>query len=238
MKDINHHLFYSNNITNDTISLDKTETNHAVSVLRINPGQQIQITDGNGTIYNCQCTNITTQSAFCQIITKTAVPKITPELTLLVGLPDKDPFEMILEHAAALGVFRVVPLVMDHCRKPWWESWGKLRERFMAKMVVSMKQCLYPYIPLLDEPLSLNDIIDKCEKPIVVADQHGEKISNVDLSLHKKLTCLVGPPGGLSVDEMVLLKSRGSLPVKIAPNRLKTELAVTVFCSWVTATCM
>ncbi|MDR3012848.1 MAG: RsmE family RNA methyltransferase [Chitinispirillales bacterium] len=231
MKNIDHHLFYSDNITDDTVFLNDSETNHAISVLRIKIGQQIQITNGKGTIYDCLCVDITRQSLSCRIINKTTIPKITPELTLLAGLPDKDPFETILEHTTAIGVSRVIPLIMDHCRKPWWSSWEKSYERFKAKMIVSMKQCLYPYLPKLDAPLSLQEVIDMYENPIIVADQHGKPLHNADLPAHSAIICLVGPPGGISANEHKLLKDRNSLFVKIAPTRLKTELAATVLCS-------
>jgi 16S rRNA (uracil1498-N3)-methyltransferase len=150
---------------------------------------------------------------------------------LLAGIPDKEHFETILEHAAALGVSRIVPLVMDHCRKPWWESWDKQLERFAAKMIVSMKQCLYPYIPKLDAPTLLHNIIDTCERPIIIADQHGKNLRDDDLSIYQKLTCLVGPPGGVSADELKLLEPYNPSLIRIAPTRLRTELAATVICS-------
>ena len=236
MRDSEHHLFYSDNITGNIVQLDNNESNHALAVLSVKSGQRIQITDGSGAIYECQCTNQKPPLS-CEILKKTIVPKITPELTLLVGIPYKENFEIILEHATALGVARIVPLVMEHCRKPWWESWDKQRQRFASKMVVSMKQCLYPYIPRLDAPTSLEKILDTCEKPLIVAEQNGKVLRDEDISHHKKLSCLIGPPGGLSNNELTIIESyrqqnaNSILTVKIAPSRLRTELAATVLCS-------
>jgi len=237
MRDSEHYLFFSDDINGDIIRLDAGESNHAVSVLRMKAGQHIQITNGNGAIYDCQCTNISKQQVSCEISDKTIIPKITPELTLLVGIPDREHFETILEHVTALGVSRIVPLVTEHCRKPWWESWDKLCMRFTSKMIVSMKQCLYPYIPQLDKPTSLEEAIETCEKPLLVADQNGKILCDSDISPHKKLSCLIGPPGGLSADESAIIESYRQrsavqiLTVNIAQSRLRTELAATVLCS-------
>jgi len=231
MRDSEHYLFYSDSITGDTVVLDSGESSHAVSVLRIKPGQRIQVTNGSGIIYECECVDISKQSVSCKIQNKTVVPMIAPDLTLLTGLPDKEHFETILEHATALGVARITPLVMDHCRKPWWESWDKLLPRFMSKIIVSMKQCQYPHIPMLDAPVSLDKIIDTCDKPLIVADQHGKKICGADISPYKKLSCLVGPPGGMSAKELKLLESYEPLVRTISSTRLRTELAATVICS-------
>jgi len=237
MRDSEHHLFYSDNITGNIVQLDNSESNHALSVLRVKSGQHIQITDGSGAIYECQCTNIQKPPLSCEILNKTIVSKIIPELTLLVGIPDKEHFETILEHATALGVARIVPLVTEHCRKPWWESWDKQRQRFASKMVVSMKQCMYPYIPQLDKPISLEEAINNCEKPLIVAEQNGRVLRDEDISHYKKLSCLIGPPGGLSNNELTMIESykqknaNSILTVKIAHSRLRTELAATVLCS-------
>jgi len=233
MKDCEHYLFYGNDIAGNTVRLDISESNHAVSVLRVKKDQRLQVTDGNGAVYDCRCMDITRQSVSCEIIGKSIIPRIAPELILLVGIPDREHFETVIEHATALGVSRIVPLVMDHCRKPWWESWEKQRRRFASKMVVSMKQCLYPYIPQLDAPTSLGSVIDTCEKPLIVADQCGKVLRDADLSLFRnnKIYCLVGPPGGISENESKILNFHETLTIKIAPTRLRTELAATILCS-------
>jgi len=244
VRDREHYLFYTNNIIrqndygNDvidtTLTLDSGESNHAVSVLRIKTGQHIQITDGNGAIYNCQCAEINKRSVSCKLIGIQHIPRIIPKLTLLIGLPDKDRFETIIEQAAALGVSRIIPIAADHCRKPWWESWDGLRQRFLSKMIVSMKQCLYPYLPQLDTPTPLREAVAERAEILIAADQHGKRLSDADILPHKKISCLIGPPGGLSDEESAFLKSYTAIPVttvKIASTRLRSELAATVLCS-------
>jgi len=233
MRDVEHHLFYSNDISGNTVRLDSGESNHAVSALRVKAGDRIQVTDGFGTIYDCECADTAKQSVSCEILGRAVIPRITPEMILLVGIPDRERFETIIEHAAALGVSRVVPLDMEHCRKPWWGAWDRHRLRFASKMAASMKQSLYPYIPRLDEPARLIDVIDTCDGPLIVADQDGKVLSDADLRLlaGEKLYCLTGPPGGISESESKLLESRGAVTVKIARTRLRTELAATILCA-------
>jgi 16S rRNA (uracil1498-N3)-methyltransferase len=247
MRDREHYLFYTNNVIrprdhradfDETITLDSGESNHAVSVLRIKIGQQIQVADGSGAIYNCQCSDIGKQSVSCKLIDVQYIPRIIPEVTLLIGLPDKEHFETIIEQATALGVSRIIPIAADHCRKPWWEKWEGLRHRFLSKMVVSMKQCLYPYLPTLDAPTTLCEAAAECVGMLIVADQDGKCLSDAEISAHKNICCLVGPPGGLSDGESEFLKSYAAIPVvtvKIASTRLRSELAATILCSRIIA---
>ncbi|MCL2688246.1 MAG: 16S rRNA (uracil(1498)-N(3))-methyltransferase [Chitinispirillia bacterium] len=235
MRDTEHHLFYSREITEDRIILDESETTHAISVLRIKDNDPIQITDGNGTVFQCEYSERLKNTLSCKVINKTIITKVNPELTLLIGIPDKEPFETVIEQTTALGVCRIIPVVMDHCRKPWWESWDKILPRFTSKMIVSMKQSLYPYIPVLDKPIYLTEIIDKCAKPIIIADQQGKILRDEMLTSQKKLSCLIGPPGGFSVEEKKTLESYNMLTVKISRQRLRTELAAVVLCSRIMA---
>lgn len=224
--------------TDLTITLDADESNHAVSVLRVKTGQLIQVTDGDGAVYDCQCADVRKRSVSCRVIGKQTIPRIAPELTLLIGLPDKDRFETLLEHTAALGVSRVAPIAADHCRKPWWEAWEGQRRRFLSKMIASMKQSLYPYIPRLDAPATLREAVAGCAGALIVADQDGKRLRDADILPHKNINCLVGPPGGLSRGESDFLKSYTAIPVttaKLASTRLRSELAATILCSRIIA---
>jgi 16S rRNA (uracil1498-N3)-methyltransferase len=87
MRDTEHHLFYSRDIADDLIMLDESETNHAISVLRIKEGERVYITDGKGTIFECKCDALAKRTISCTISSKTIIPKIVPELTLLIGNP-------------------------------------------------------------------------------------------------------------------------------------------------------
>ncbi len=230
MKNSDHQLFFSSDVTESTALLDENETQHAVSVLRINKGDSLQITNGHGLILECEFEGVCGKKACCVIKEKRIVPRTKPEVTLLLGLPDKDHFETVLEHATALGVARVVPLIMDHCRKPWWTGWEKSSQRFTYKMIVSMKQCLYPYYPLLDSPTELSTILGGLP-PLLVAHQDGITFDDSLLENRTHIASLIGPPGGFSEDEAKMLQSKGARFVKIAHNRLRTELAATVMTS-------
>jgi len=243
MRDHEHYLFYTHNIirccdygTGEglTLTLDRGESNHALSVLRIKVGQPIRLADGYGYIYNCQCAEISKRFVSCTVINMRYISKIIPEVTLLIGLPDKEHFETIIEQATALGVSRIIPIAADHCRKPWWDRWDGLRQRFISKMIVSMKQCLYPYLPTLDAPTPLREAVAECVGMLIVADQQGKPLNDADILPHKKISCLIGPPGGLSAAESNFLETYAAIPitsVKIAPTRLRSELAAAVLCS-------
>jgi RsmE family RNA methyltransferase len=151
----------------------------------------------------------------------------------MIGLPERDSFETVITECTALGVTRITPLVTSHSQKPWWKhSWDKHVERFTSKMIGSMKQSLFPYLPVLDAPLPLNKSLELCTYPVVVADQEGNPIIPSCQNLFTdNVICYIGPPGGFSAEELQLLTSINAVKVKIGEPRFRTELASLVLCS-------
>ena len=51
-------LFYSENIINNSIILNKIETNHCMNVLRYSVNDRIRVVDGKGNLYVCVVSDI------------------------------------------------------------------------------------------------------------------------------------------------------------------------------------
>lgn len=233
MKSSDHFLFYTSTPpANDILTLDQQESHHAFNVLRLQPGDPIQITDGKGTIYNCVINSsgskqLSATKVDSQIFTRQV------SIHLLIALPDRDPFESAITECTALGISRITPVIAAHCQKPWWKySWEKHQERFMTKITGSMKQSLSPFLPALDNPVTLEESFKLCTSPILLADQDGIPIVRACQNLQsKELTCFIGPPGGFSDNEIALFASMNAIKVKIGEPRFRTELAAVVLCS-------
>lgn len=234
MRNSEHYLFYAPVFPSDdgTIALDPAESHHALTVLRLQPGDNIQITNGQGTIYYCIVKNIDNKQLYAQIA-ESRFFKRPYSIHLMIGLPEKDPFETAITECTALGVSRITPIIASHCQKPWWkQSWEKSRERFTLKMSVSMKQSLFPWLPILDEARTVEKSLSLCTGPILVADFEGTSIFSLGQSNNcKDITVYIGPPGGFSAKELEHLLEHKAMKVKIGEQRFRTEMASVVICS-------
>jgi len=231
-----HFLFFVEELTLNTVYLSESETHHAASVLRANPGDLLSATDGKGMIFTCKIDTIDKDRIAATIIEKKQIVRTGYDITLFIGLPDRDIFEQMIIDLTALGVARISPVISQNCRKPWWEKWEKFEGRFKEKMISAIKQSLNGFLPVLDKPVRLKDIPENIESPCFVADRNGiplVKIMNHNSKL--KINCFVGPPGGFSENEMDRFEKPGYQFVKIASNRLRTELASVVLVSQIAA---
>jgi 16S rRNA (uracil1498-N3)-methyltransferase len=233
MKSSDHFLFYSSSApVNNTLTLDQQESHHALNVLRLQPGDPIQITDGKGAVYNCVINNSGSKQLTATKIDSQCFTRQV-SIHLLIALPDRDPFESAITECTALGVSRITPVIAAHCQKPWWKySWEKHQERFMTKIIGSIKQSLSPFLPVLDEPVTFDKSFQLCKTPILLADQNGTPLMKACQNLQtKELTCFIGPPGGFSDSEIALFANKNAIKVKIGDPRFRTELAAVVLCS-------
>lgn len=232
----NHFHFFADDLSAEFTELDPLEANHAISVLRLKPGDRITLTDGIGHLAEGLVELSSKRRVTVHIEKRMTLSRPYPDIRLCAGLPDRDAFERILLDATALGVWRIVPVVAQYCQKRWWENgWQKHAERFRQKAVTALKQSHTGYLPVVEKPRTCEEIATCAQGTLLVADSNGAALATLaPIDVHSPITCLVGPPGGLSPKEISLLEQSGFHPVRLASGRLRTELAATTFCAQIT----
>jgi len=216
-------LFYvkPEDVKGDRVVLRDQELKHAVKVMRLQVGDEISLTDGQGTLYSCKFQNLSKQTADLKILEKKNEEPETPELTLCLGIIKKrDRLEFAVEKAVELGVNRIVVFRGDHSEKQ------KVRiDRLENSILSAMKQSLRYYRPEVIVENSLFSALKNADpaSAIVLADQ---QTSDQNISVGKsKYLLVVGPEGGFSSDEIESLKSFGAISYSLGSKRLRTETA-------------
>ncbi len=217
-------LFYANpeDVSSLFICLRGQEAKHAGKVLRHRVGDTIYITDGNGTCYQCNITQLNNDSVQTQVIQSTFEEKTNPDVTLLLGLLKKrDRFEFAIEKSVELGADRIVLYPGDHSEK------GRIRlDRVEAAVKSAMKQSLRYYLPevILEKNLesALNNFTDK--RTLIAADEttSGNEVAKPG---EDGFLLIVGPEGGFSNAEREAMQKRGAVAYSLGSKRLRTETA-------------
>ena len=221
-----HFLFFSENINGNAILLDSEEVAHLSNVLRFCEGDKIHITDGFGNIFESKIVKMKRDSALCEIISSNFYRPLSCEITLAVGMPEKEKLEDICEMLAPLGVKKIVPLITQRCQKNYSDDrWGKVATRCNRKIISSIKQSLNPYITAIENPVELVKFTSNCELNLL-ADFDGKPIFEIIKKdkIPKSICIFVGSPSGFSQDETDFL-SQNSIKFCLGKYRLRTELA-------------
>lgn len=228
MRNADHFLFYAENLDDDMVVLEGAEARHAVTALRGRAGNIIQVTDGRGAICRYEVASAATQRCELRVVQRMRQESPYPVLHLLVGLPERDAFERLIEGVVPLGVRTIGPLVCRSCQQKWWAGgWEKQRERLERKMIAGMKQARSAWLPELAAPVPIGEGLEVAGSFRLVADEEGCRPGEVggEMTRFGSVTCLVGPPGGFSPEEQRAIERHGYRPLWLSANRLRTELA-------------
>jgi 16S rRNA (uracil1498-N3)-methyltransferase len=230
-------------IVENQIHITGEDVNHIKNVLRLAIGEKIQVCNMvKSKTYITQIATIEANKIIVDIIKecdKTTEPKIV--VHIFQGLPKQEKMETIIQKATEIGVTDITPLKMERCivklddktEKKKIERWQKIAE-------VAAKQSKRDKIPTVHSSINLKNIYEKLEKyDIVIVAYEEEKdtsIKQVLKSINKdevhSIAIVIGPEGGISEEEIILLKSiQKAKIVTLGKRILRTETAPLVLAS-------
>lgn len=226
-------LFYAYEVSGRSCRLDAEESSHCVRVLRHRAGDEVDVIDGQGTLYHCRLTQDSPKGAEAEILSQQADWGSHPYRLTLGCCPTKnnDRFEWFVEKATELGVDRIVPLIGEHSERKVYKT-----ERALRIALSATKQSLKARIPEIAEPLSVKDFLchsERSEESLQLIAYCFEDATHLRQSIRqileassaRDITILIGPEGDFSPEEAQLAIGRGYVPVHLGASRLRTETA-------------
>ena len=210
----------SNQIKNNKISIIGEDVNHIANVLRKQIGEELKLCNiDTSDNFLCKIETIGKESIECLILDKhsaIAEPKI--DITIFQGLPKAEKMEFIIQKCTELGAKEFVPVEM--------ERWQKVAE-------TAAKQSGRDIIPKVENLINFKNLLNLIEKyDIVLLAYENEKnntiknvLKNIEKQANLKIGAIIGPEGGIAVDEACKLQEAGAIPVSLGNRILRTETA-------------
>ena len=223
-------LFYVPNISGAEVILDETESKHAIRVLRLSEGTQIQLIDGNGGFYEAKI--IDPNPKKCKLsITQSNLNFGKRNFRIHIAIaPTKniDRFEWFLEKCTEIGIDEITPLLTKHSERKIIKP-----ERLEKILVAAMKQSLKAYLPKLNALTQFKELITKTKvKNKYIAHCYKGNATHLK-NLTKKsedTLILIGPEGDFSLKEIQLANENGFEEISLGSSRLRTETAGVIAC--------
>ena len=217
--------FYSPDIAS-TLTLPESDSRHAVKVLRMTEGDDLQVIDGRGNLYTCRLVDAHPKRAGVEIIDTRVQPlPWSHDLTVAVA-PTKhlDRMEWLVEKLTEIGVNRIVPILCDRSER------RELKADRLRKIAVSaMKQSLKAWLPEIDDLTPLRSVVADVKAGQRFVGYCDDSVERRDLATaYRPLTdtvIFIGPEGDFSPAEIALLMGADVIPVTFGDNRLRTETA-------------
>ena len=137
-------------------------------------------------------------------------------------------YEWFLEKATEIGIQEITPIICEHSERKVIKT-----DRFQKIIESAMKQSLHYYLPKLNEPISLKELLKKeidGQKFIAHCEETDKESLKNELKPNEDVTILIGPEGDFSVKEIQLAIENNFIPVSLGNTRLRTETASIVAC--------
>ena len=221
------HVFYTPDIQKN-LELPEEEAQHCVRVLRLNIGDEITLTDGNGNFYRAEITAATNKRCLVKILETIPQEPLWSGHLHIAMAPTKnmDRNEWFAEKATEIGFDELTFL---NCR---FSERKVIKMERIEKIVVSaIKQSLKARLPRLNEMTDFDKFITQ-EFPgqkFIAHCYKGEKplLKNI-LKPGEDALVLIGPEGDFSEEEVTKAIEKGFQPISLGKSRLRTETAALV----------
>lgn len=225
------HRFYLNLplAENEIFILNKDESKHAINVLRLSIGSEIELLDGTNS-YIANISQIDNGVVYVKTINRRDSVEAITNITLYQGFPKADKIYTIVQKCTEIGVRNIVPVIMKRSvKKPTNEN--KIIEKCNKIAIEASKQSGRNYIPQITKIIDFKSSLAELKKYdiIIVPWENSTNISLKDVIKDdiygKNIAVLIGPEGGISNEEIQSLENIGAKIITLGKRILRTETA-------------
>jgi 16S rRNA (uracil1498-N3)-methyltransferase len=218
------------------VTLDEDTSKHIVQVLRMQNGEQLQLTNGRGDLFTAEIIDNDRKRCTVRIVKEF---KIHPakggtkfKISIAISLiKNSSRFEWFLEKATELGVTEIIPLICERTEKTAFKF-----ERMKSILVSAMLQSQQCWLPVLHEPVQYDKLWQSSETLPKLEDHQQKFIAHcidsekrnlsemINESLCSKII-LIGPEGDFTAAEIEQALQNHFIAVALGETRLRTETA-------------
>ncbi|MFF9166617.1 MULTISPECIES: 16S rRNA (uracil(1498)-N(3))-methyltransferase [unclassified Streptomyces] len=215
--------------------LDGPEGRHAVSVKRLQAGEEVVLTDGAGRYAVCAVTAVEGKDRL--VVDLAAVveePAPAPRITVVQALPKGDRGELAVETMTEVGVDAIVPWQAARCITQWKGERGhKALGKWRTTAREAGKQSRRVRFPEVADAATTKQVAALLAGADFAAVLHSDfdrvsaSLATADLPAAGEIVLVVGPEGGIARDELALFEEAGATAYVLGPTVLRTSTAGT-----------
>ena len=218
----------------DKIRIQGSDVNHMKNVLRMRPGEEVMVSDGNNRQYRCRVEDYPEGEAVLAILEAGLVDTELPSrIYLFQGLPKQEKMELIVQKAVELGVCQVIPVQTRRCVvKLDAKKAAKKVQRWQQIAESAAKQAGRGYIPAVSEVMTFQEALAFSEAldirliPYELADgMEGTRKILDGIRPGQSVGIFIGPEGGFEKEEVGRAVEAGAMPITLGKRILRTETA-------------
>ena len=228
--------FFVEGFVDGTAVLRGETAHHLGRVLRAEPGQLYELSDGES-VWLARTGSVGREEVHFSLVESLPVEVPPVRITLLLAIVKFDRFEWAIEKATELGADEIVPLAAGRSEKGLLAAAAKRAARWERILLESAQQARRLRAPLLrelaDPKIALRTV--NAQVRVMLSERAGVSAMRELLELavsHGRddapttLAIAIGPEGGWTDAEFSAFQSSGFAEAALGINILRTETAV------------
>ncbi|MBW2060129.1 MAG: 16S rRNA (uracil(1498)-N(3))-methyltransferase [Deltaproteobacteria bacterium] len=220
----------------DQAALTGSQARHALRVLRLKPGDQVCLIDGQGHEWETRIVSTASDRVELDVIEQKASLKESPlELTLGLAVLKAAPMDLVIQKGTELGLKRLIPLYSARSAVRMNQSQAeKRRARWQKIALEALKQCQRGWPVEIHALASLEVFLSAASQADLRLMLYEEKRSALGARFKELLRqspeprsvfVLVGPEGGFTSEEVSRAEEAGFEILGLGPRVMRSETA-------------
>ena len=203
------------------LQLEPDERHH-LRVRRARSGDPVRLLDGKGSVAAGLVQGEPNEGRIrLDSVEHRAAPA---QLGLAVGAGDRDRFAWLVEKAAELGVTDLIPLETERTGGVSTRVRGEHIEKLQRRALEAIKQAGSAWAPTIHLPHTLAELVARHRSGVRwLAELEGRRAEPPDP--HAPVWIAVGPEGGFTEAEKLVLLDEGWVGVRLSGHTLRFETA-------------
>ena len=226
-----HRFYHSNPLDlNQIIILDEFSSHHALRVMRVKVDDFLILFNGDGFEYRGRVSDINKKTINIEILSKEKNNNESPiNINLFQSISSNEKMDMVIQKATELGVSSIQPIFTS--RSTVKLSLDRIKKRLIHWRQVSISACGQSgrsKIPTIKSPIGFDRFaegITTNSLNLLLHPDNSKESSNLPNKYSGDINIFIGPEGGFSQDEVLLLKKQNCINIQLGSRILRTETA-------------
>jgi len=231
--DANSHTrrFFVSDLSGDEVQPSPGEVHHALHVLRLKDGDEVELFDGAGVVATGVIGHVDRRNVVIRVTDRrTCPPPPLPAIGLAFAAPKPKRLDWLVEKATELGAASLQRVIFDRSPPAAKTESAAKGDKLLVHCISAAKQSGLNFLPELPAPVTLAEILSAKEDSLRLLGDTGPDALQIAEAIEGASTLdtvrlLVGPEGGLTESERSASIAAGFIPVRIARTTLRTETA-------------
>ncbi len=217
-------------IPGEVITLDRSSSQHLVKVLRLKPGAELIVFNGDGSEYQALLIGVENKGAQVRVGQKKQPSVESPlKIHLGQGVSRGERMDYVVQKSVELGVYEITPLITSRCNvKLTGQRLEKRVDHWQKVAISACEQSGRCIVPTIHPSQSIGEWISNQTGWRLVCDPGASQSLSQLKHQQSNVALLIGAEGGLTDDEMHCAKQAGFEACSLGPRILRTETASVV----------